>query len=310
MLVRNVICSALLALMLVVLTSAFALAADPGTNGRIAFVSDLSGTRQLYTINPDGTGLFQVTNLPPANDPVAFSLDYSPNSQQIVFSHDMTGALELYIINADGTGLKQITHDGTASAWPRWSPDGERIVYGRFTVLSPDFPDTGAVVITTIKIDGSDQQLLTSRVWDSIEPEYTVDGKHIVFSSSIGGLLSAIWIMDTNGKHLRQLTVAELEAAGPDVSPDGKHLVLYNHQNTSRPSSIFKMTLDGRGITRLTDTGHFDTLPVYSPDGNKILFMSDKLSPGSFDVWVMNADGSEKQRLIEHASAPNWGVQP
>jgi len=105
----------------VLLNSPFASGADPGKNGRIAFVANLTGTRQLYTINPDGTDLFQVTNLSPANDPLAFGLDYSPNSQQIVFNHDMTGALELYVINADGTGLKQATHDGTASAWPRWS---------------------------------------------------------------------------------------------------------------------------------------------------------------------------------------------
>jgi len=283
----------------VLLNSPFASGADPGKNGRIAFVANLTGTRQLYTINPDGTDLFQVTNLPPANDPLAFGLDYSPNGQQIVFNHDMTGALELYVINADGTGLKQITHDGTASAWPRWSPDAEHIVYGRFTIPSPDFPD-----------DGTEERLLTSRVWDSIGPEYTVDGKHIVFASSIGGLLSAVWIMDTNGKQLRQLTAAGLEAGGPDISPDGRQVIFYNHQNTLEPTNIFKMNLDGSGITRLTSTRHNDTLPVYSPDGTKILFMSDRLSPGSFDTWMMNADGSHKRRIIENASAPNWGAQP
>ena len=41
-----------------------------GKNGRIAFVANLTGTNQIYTTKADGTDLFQVTNLPPANDPV------------------------------------------------------------------------------------------------------------------------------------------------------------------------------------------------------------------------------------------------
>jgi Tol biopolymer transport system component len=53
-----------------------------------------------------------------------------------------------------------------------------------------------------------------------------------------------------------------------------------------------------------------DTLPVFSPDGKKIAYMSDRMSPGSFDTWIMNADGSRERRVILGAGAPNWGVRP
>ena len=55
--------------------------ADPGRNGKIAFFANLTGSLQIYTINPDGTGLFQVTNLPPANDVFAFAPDFSSERQ-------------------------------------------------------------------------------------------------------------------------------------------------------------------------------------------------------------------------------------
>ena len=91
----------------------------------------MSGTFQLYTIKPDGSDLFLVTNLPPTSDSTWFP-DYSPDGKQIVFSHDMTGSLELYVINADGTGLRQLTRiDGTDKLFPRWSPDGLQLVFLR-----------------------------------------------------------------------------------------------------------------------------------------------------------------------------------
>lgn len=278
-------------------------AADPGKNGRIAFVANLTGSGQIYTINPDGTDLFRVTDLPPSDDiEFAFVPDFSPDGKRIVFPHDMSGALELYVINADGTGLTQITHDGTFHALPHWSPDGTHIVFATNSELGP-------AVIATVQADGTEKKLLTSPFWDSIGAEYTVDGKHIVFSSQMNGLVAALWIMDTDGKHQRRLTAPELEAGFADVSPDGKHVVIFNHQNTPKPTSIFTLNLDRCKVTRLTSDGHMDTRPVYSPDGNKILFNSDRI-PGSFDTWIMNADGSGEMRLVEGGFAPNWGVEP
>ena len=282
-----------------------ALAAHSGKNGRIAFLQNLAGTNQIYTVNPDGTGLFQVTNLPPSDDVFALWPDVSPDGKRILFSHDMTGAMELYVINVDGTGLTQITHDGLPHVVPHWSPDGTHIVLNTFNEFSLG-------EIATVRADGTDFRVLSSPVWDSLGAQYTGDGKHIVFSTTTGGYVAALWIMDTNGKHQRRLTAPELEAGAPDVSADGKEqIVFFNHLNTPLPtSSLFKMNLDRTGVTRLTGTGHVNTLPVFSPDGTKILYMSDRLSPGSFDTFVMDADGSHKKRVIPGGLFPNWGPQP
>lgn len=283
--------------------NSLSVAADAGKNGKIAFIADLTGANQIYTVNPDGTDLFQVTNLPPASDPFALAPDFSPDGKRIIFPYATTGALELYAINADGTDLTQITHDARGYGLPRWSPDGSHILVataGKHNTL----------VIATMRSDGTDLKLLTTPFWDSLGASYTPDGKHIVFSSQQEGLVSALWIMDTNGKHQRRLTDPELEAGPLDVSPNGKQVVFYTHQDTPKPTSIFKINIDGSGVTRLTSEGHMDTLPVFSPDGKKIAYMSDRLSPGSFDTWTMNADGSHKRRVILGAFGPNWGVQP
>lgn len=287
----------------------------PGKNGRIAFVSNLSGTYQLYTINPDGSDMRQITNLPPTENALWFP-DYSPDGRQIVFTHDMTGALELYTINADGSGLTQVTHDGLVDLFPRWSPDGQRFVF-----LSTSLKN-GAGVITTMRINGSDRVVLTDDIpYDSYQPEYTPDGKQIVFASQSGGLVSAVWIMNTDGSHKRRLTSAALEAGGPGISPDGKRLAFYSQQNTPKPGAVWVMNVDGTAQRRLTPLGRFDIYPIFSPDGTKLVFTDGTLAGGGpINIYTMNPDGSHVKKVATdlivggcldgNCLTPDWGAEP
>jgi len=283
------------------LTATLASATHPGKNGRIVFVADRTGSLQIYTMNRDGSDIFQVTNLPPAIDGLGWFFDVSPDGKKIVFTHDMSGELELYGINVDGTGLQQITHG--ASAAPRWSPDGTHIV---FTALGRRF---GAGIITTMRADGTGEKFLSSPFWDSLGASYTQDGKHIIFSTQSGGYIATLWVMDADGRNQKLLTAPALEAGPyPDISPDNKQAVFYNHQDTPKPTFLYKMNIDGTHPVRLTAPGHNDIFGVYSPDGTKILFMSDRLSAPNFDIFIMNADGSNQKLFIPGGLLPVWAV--
>ena len=248
------------------LIGTIARAADRGKNGKIAFQANYTGSVQIYTVNPDGTDLFQVTNLPATSNGFALWPDFSPDGKQIVFPHDMTGALELYVVNPDGTNLTQITHDSRDHIEPRWSPDGTHIVFGTAGKY-------GLAVIGTIRADGTDFRMLTTLVWDSLGSEYTADGTHIIFSTQLDGYVAALWIMDTDGKHLRRLSDPKLTASVPDVSPDGKQVVFNNQQNSAGPGNIFKMNLDGIDVIRLTrPEGQSDGPPVFSLTVEKCYF--------------------------------------
>ena len=114
--------------------------------GRIVFINDRSGSWQLYTINPDGSNLFQVTDLAPTDDDAWFP-SISPDGKRIAFNYNTGNGPDLYVVNADGSGLQQLTHDHN-SLWPRWSPDGRKLV---FTTAS----DLGTGVIATIAADAA-----------------------------------------------------------------------------------------------------------------------------------------------------------
>lgn len=284
----------------ILLIANVAWATYPGTNGRIAFVGHFTGTWQLYSVNPDGSDLFQITDLPPTEFGSWFP-DYSPDGKQLVFCHDMSGAVELYTINADGTGFTQVTHDGTENIFPRWSPDGTHILFS--TLFNGDF---GYHHLATIKADGSDRKVLTDVLFDDYQAEYTVDGQHILFGSTTDNQLSVIWMTDANGKHKKQITQAALKASGPDVSPDGQHMVFYDHQNTDVLGETWVGRIDGTHLRRITRKIHAGN-PAYSPDGSKIVF-----NDGAGNLLVMDPDGSNVKTILscpEGCPLPDWGAK-
>lgn len=299
-----------------------ALATFPGQNGKIVFTSDRSGSWQLYTMDPDGSDMTQITNMPPT-DYDNWTPAFSPDGKRIAFCYG-TGIsseiafTELYVINADGTGLQQLTHDGGGDCFPHWSPDGSHIAF------TGSFPPAGSLAV--IRSDGTDEQLLLTtgqwKFWGELLSIYTPDGRSIVFESQFGGLVSAAWIMDSNGTHPRRLTPARLEAIPLDVSPDGRHILINDHFTTPIPSSTFVMDIDGKDRKRIltpADNEHLGPV-TYSPDGKRIIVYSDRLnSPFTFDVFTVNADGSDLQRIATAvATCPNtgncigasWGPKP
>ena len=315
----NIYISTLVAAFGVMFTARPAFATFPGQNGRIVFTGNQSGSWQLYTINPDGTGLMQITNQP-VTDYDSWLPSYSPDGKQIAFCYGTasTAAIEIYVINSDGTNLKQLTNDGSFDCFPRWSPDGSNIVFVQ------NFIPTNLTLITVMRSDGSGPRTtLTNgdfRFWGAFGPTYTPDGRRIVFYSSLGGFVSAVWIMNVDGSDSDRLTSAPLEGFAFDVSPDGKQLLLLNHQNTDLPISIYEMDIHGKDIERLTHLDNVHDIPGgYSPDGKKIVFYSDRLNAEfTFDLFTMDSDGGNIRLIAtavgtcpdENCVVPSWGPRP
>jgi Tol biopolymer transport system component len=295
-------------LAVLVLTVNAAWATYPGQNGRIAFTANFSGTWQLYSINPDGSDLVQITNLPPTENPTWFQ-DYSPDGRRLVFCHDMTGALELYVINADGSGLDQLTHDDTENIYPHWSPDGTRVLFSTLFIDDRFFYHH----LATIRSDGSDRKLLTDTLFDDYQAEYTRDGKEIVFGSTRRNLISALWTMNSNGCNLKQITAAPLEAGAPDLSPDGQHVVFWSQWNTQLPGGFWLADIDGKHLIQLRSPQQLAAVPVFSPDGKKIVFNGGPPGANPGDIAIMNADGSGVKVILscpDGCPLPDWGGKP
>ena len=96
----------------------------PGDNGRIAFVSERDGDFDIYTMNPDGTGVAQITNDPA----VDFNPSWSPDGAKIAFASNRGSPadFDVYVMNPDGSGVTPLTDDPANDGVPDWSPTARR----------------------------------------------------------------------------------------------------------------------------------------------------------------------------------------
>jgi uncharacterized protein YjdB len=180
---------------------------------RILFTGIAAGRSDLFVINPDGTGLTNLTS----------SIDNLSNIRHPAWSRDgnyiaFTGAAgtkhSIYMIDANGSNLRQITTDAGFDVWPSFSPDGQKIAFVRYNSAAPALGDD----IMIVNVNGG---LVTRYALpgDQRTPSWSPDGKYIALSGTAvaGSGIAQIYTMRVDGTGLRLRTIDP--AAGGGVSP-------------------------------------------------------------------------------------------
>jgi uncharacterized delta-60 repeat protein len=267
-------------------------------NGKIVFESNRDGNSEIYSMNPDGTGVTNLTNNSAADTRPAAS----PDGSKIAFASNRDGDFEIYTMFADGSNLTQMTTNTAADEEPAWSPDGLYLAFdsnrdGDYEI----FVTTGAPNVAT---------QFTTNTADDRRPDWSPDGTKIVFDTDRDGNreLYTIGYVLANGNPGAQtrLTNNAFGDFSPDWSPDGSKIAFDTDRDSNK--EIYTMNADGSGQTNRTNNGGYDVEPSWSPDGAKITWDADR-GQGNFDVYSMNADGSGQLQLTTNAAAdfaPDW----
>lgn len=285
----------------------------PGPNGRIVFESNRTGNNEIFTMNPDGSALVNVTR-DPANDVYPA---WSPDGSQITFSSDRhdPGNLDVYIVNADGTGLMQLTDSPGEDRGTSWTSDGELIVFHS----ARDRDAFHTFDIFTMNPDGTNE----TKIFENGSAAYVCGDSQtgtIAFNSN-GDPLGTnpegdfeIFTMDIDGSNVQQITFNTVLDSGPKWSPDCS-MISYNSLDAGRSLDIHRINADGTGDVNLTNTpGVFDAFSAWSPDGERIVFSSNR--DVNFEIYSMSSiDGSDVRRLTftdlgEADLRSDWGTAP
>ena len=191
------------------LLSVFARAPE---TAKIVYTSEanvkLKGNRDIYIMNPDGTGQINLTRHPAYDSQPA----WSPTGEKILFTSNRDGISDLFVMNADGTNVQQVFRKLIGRQHGTWAPDGKQITYYRVDVGG------GKRGIYIAAIDGTGEE----RIADGWHPAWSPDGSEIAFIS-----LEDLGIHTVNLQTLSEDIVLAMEKAtafDPAWSPDGSKI--------------------------------------------------------------------------------------
>jgi len=283
-----------LALLALVATPAGAEAAAPGTNGRIAFLSNRGGGGYgLYTMRADGGDVRLVTAKVDTHSPPA----WSPSGDRIVFT--TTAGSRLATIGPGGAGRHVFPFIGW---WGTWSTGGGYIAYEN----EADGIDIVAAAGGTPTRLLEDQGAGDLSKW---QPSWSPSGARVAYTSGSGDHSGAIWTVRSDGRDPRRVTNGdrrgEIDLA-PDWSPNGKAIAFQRYVNCAggRCANAVYVVPAGGGVPKLVVKNAAS--PSWSPDGRKIAFVRRS---GASDIWVVNADGTGAHRVTTSPAsdlAPDW----
>ena len=202
----------------------------------------------------------------------------------------------LAIMDYDGANVQFLTDSSTIVLAPRFSPNGDRVLY---TSFESGFPRINVLNVANV----GRQQLQTAQGEMAFSPRFSRDGRQVIYSLSNGGNTDIFRTDLSTGQHIQLTTAPSIETA-PSLSPDGSQIVF--ESDRSGTQQIYVMSANGGEARRISfGQGRYST-PVWSPRGDLIAFT--KQNAGRFHIGVMRTDGSEERLLTSSFldEGPTW----
>lgn len=293
---------------------------DAGTPLRLATLSGNPGPNLAWS--PDGRhvafmrggrdgGIFTVPALGGPERKLtemrgAFTWSPDGKTLAIVSNEAPQEPLSIYLLSIDTGERRRLTTPQAGSfgdTSPAFSPDGQTVAF----IRNPNFLVSDVYLVP---VAGGEPTRLT---FDNLSLggslAWTPDGREIVFSSPRGGLQS-LWRVSTSGDRLRRLVGIGEYAYNPSIARQGNRLA-YVYRKVDRniwrapgPNSTAK---DGAPVKLIASTRD-DIAPQFSPDGKRIVFVSDRT--GSREIWVAASDGQNPIQLTNfggsNTGTPRW----
>jgi Tol biopolymer transport system component len=224
----------------------------------------------IFVAGDDGSAPIRITDHPKYDaEPIV-----SPDGSRIVFGSQRDGDFDIYIMDADGANVRRLTERVGYDGGPWFSPDGTRIVWRAW------YPETEAELA----------QWRDCMAHDYIVP-FPLD----------------LWVMHADGSNKIRLTRNGATNWAPSWHPDGRSIVFSSNMDDWRDElkkyghnfELYILGADGTGLERITYNSVFDSFPMFSPDGRKLVFASNRNpdKPRATDIyiadWVEQAGSGE-----------------
>lgn len=255
-----------------------AAATYPGANGRIVFASG----SDLWAMNPDGTDLRLLTTVP------------SPLG--------LPSWVSFPSFSADGSKIAVMLHE-----FNRPFPCDPRAINAQ---------SGNCLWLVLMNADGSNQRLVYgSEDIASNDLALSPDASQIAFTKVTSSNTEQLFVVGTDGRHLRVLTRltghSSATDTGPSWSPDGRTIAFFSSRDEIagvRSWSLFSVSLRTSRVDAVIPAGtNNDLEPNWAPDGAKLVFIRTFPYP-DYRIYTVNRDGSDEQEILGGAPVeiPAW----
>lgn len=186
----------------------------------------------------------------------------SPDGSKMIFTSMRNGDLDLYIMDLKTGKTKQITHELGYDGGAWFSHDGKKIV------------------------------------WRASRPSTTeeiAEYKNLLSQHLVAPTQMEIFIANADGSKAKQITHLGKANWAPNFTPDDKHIIFCSNYEYERgfPFNMYLIDLEGKNLEKISRDKGFDAFPMFSYDGKKIIFSSNRNNGGTHDTNLFIADWVE-----------------
>jgi len=238
------------------------------------------------------------------------------------YSWDYDETYDIFSCESDGSDLRRLTESRGYDAEGSFSPDGKKIVFSSIRAaysgqkLAP--PDQARLAkdpayfadIYIMNADGSDVRQLTQTAGYDGGPFFMPDGQRIAWRRfEPDGLNADVYTMRTDGSDVQRITNFGAMSWAPFPHPSGAYFIFTSSKLGLENFELFLVDAAGaREPVRISFSPGFDGLPVFSPDGKKLCWTSNRGADKRSQLFI--ADWNHDAALAALAEAKVRAAQP
>jgi TolB protein len=259
---------------------------------KIAFVSNVTGAKEIYVMDYDGEDMRRVTR----DNVIAVYPAWFPTDQRIAYTRFRGQRQEACAVNVQSGATQTLTSFPGLNAFVAVSPDGQSIAM----CLSKD----GNTEIYRLRADGSDPRRLTTGRSTESSPCWSPDGRRIAFVSDRSGS-QQVYVINSTGGAAERLTYRGGYNTSPDWSPKGD-LIAYTSQ-VEGVFQIFTVDVETKEVVRLTTGRENKEDPSWAPDGRHLVYSVK--SGGKSDLYMIDIYEQKPLKLTSGSGdyvSPAW----
>jgi dipeptidyl aminopeptidase/acylaminoacyl peptidase len=218
-----------------------------------------------------------------------WDLSWSPDAKHLLFCSTCEGSVDIFTVNENGKNLLRITSGSEADRYPRWSPDGSRVLYYRCIGQGP----LGKFEMRVINPDRKRPGVIGPKANRNAWARWSPDGNSIAFVSDINRNYH-IGILNLDNDKVKWMTDGNRDYWNPIWSPDGCKLAYQSHIHGSRRIIIAHLETGKSKIVGPTAGMCFDM--EFTSDSRMLVFThKGPLNP--LDLWYIDLDTDEYSQL-------------